>query len=238
MNTPDAPATTVTVWSDIGCPWATLALRTLRTAIEQRNAPVRISHRAFPLELFNREPTPRYILDPEIVAIASLLPDLGWRCWGAPASTYPVTTLPAMAAVQGAKHPEVGGLRASDQLDAALRAAFYTDHQCISIPSVILDAARTCPDLDDAALHHHLAKGAGMAAIYHDYEHAHSSPIQGSPVIETADGTRQHNPGATCHWTGKPPAGFPRLERYDPSWADDLLDRVTSATPTMAAATR
>ncbi|MGP9837323.1 DsbA family oxidoreductase [Arthrobacter sp. 179] len=221
------PTPTVTVWSDIGCPWATLALATLRTAIEQRNAAVDIDHRAFPLELFNAGPTPQDIVDPEIVAIASLLPELGWSCWSAPASSYPVTTLPAMAAVQAAKHPDVGGLRASDQLDAALRQAFYIDHRCISIHSVILDTARTCPDLDPVQLERQLAQGAGIAAIHHDFEQARSLPIQGSPVVETADGARHHNPGATYHWTSPPPTGFARLEHYDPQWAEDLLDQLT-----------
>lgn len=231
MTTSHDPTTTVTVWSDIGCPWATLALRTLRAAIAEREAPVSIDHRAFPLELFNHEPTPRPIVDAEIVAIASLLPELGWRCWTAPSSTYPVTTIPAMAAVQAAKDPEVGGLRASDQLDAALRTAFYADSRCVSIPVVILDVARTCPALDHEQLRRRMAAGAGIAEIHRDHEHARATPIQGSPVIETADGSHQHNPGATYHWTGKPPAGFARLERYDPRWATDLLDHITSATP-------
>lgn len=228
MNNVQYPAT-VTVWSDIGCPWATLALRTLRAAIQKRDAAVDIDHRAFPLELFNAGPTPQNIVDPEIVAIASLLPELGWSCWSAPASTYPVTTLPAMAAVQAAKHPAVGGLAASDQLDGALRQAFYTDHQCISIHSVITDVARTCPDVDSEQLERQLAQGAGIAAVHRDFEQARSLSIQGSPVVEIADDTRRHNPGATYHWTSPPPTGFARLENYDPQWADDLLDHVASA---------
>lgn len=227
-NTFHPTTTTVTVWSDLGCPWATLALSTLRAAIAKRDAAVEIDHRAFPLELFNAGPTPQNIVDPEIVAIASLLPDLGWSCWSAPASTYPVTTLPAMAAVQAAKHPDVGGLRASDQLDAALRQAFYTDHWCISVHSVIGDVARTCPDLDSVQLERRLTQGAGIAAIHHDFEQARSLPIQGSPVIETAGGARQHNPGATYHWTSPPPTGFARLEDYDPQWTEDLLDQIAS----------
>lgn len=227
MTTTAAPTTVLTVWSDIGCPWASLALQTLRRAISERNATVSINHRAFPLELFNSEPTPQHIVDPEIVAIASLLPDLRWSCWAAPTSTYPVTTIPAMAAVQAAKHPEVGGLRASDQLDAALRKAFYVDHKCISIPSVILDTAKTCPDVDHLRLGKRLAAGDGITEIYNDFELARSTPIQGSPVIETPNGARLHNPGATYHWTGKPPTGFPRLENYAPQWAEELIDQST-----------
>ena len=140
-------------------------------------------------------------VDPEIVAIASLIPALRWECWAGPASTYPVTMLPAMAAVQAAKDPGAGGLRASDQLDEALRHAFYTDHRCISIPAVILDIARECSEVDDARLEQLL--------------------------VESPDGSRRHNPGTTYHWTGKPPRGFPRLENYETQWADDLLTSIT-----------
>lgn len=100
---------TITVWSDIGCPWATLALHTLHAAAAQRGAELLIDHRAFPLELFNREPTPKPIIDVELVAIAGLRPELDWRPWPGPDSTYPVTMLPALEAVQAAKNPAVGG---------------------------------------------------------------------------------------------------------------------------------
>ena len=223
MTAKGAPPPVVTVWSDIGCPWATLALSTLRSAIANLESDVLINHRAFALELFNGEPTPMRIIDPEIVAIASLLPGLAWSCWAAPASTYPVTMLPAMAAVQAAKHPEVGGLRASNQLDEGLRKAFYADHLCISVPSVILDVARTCVDLDHVRLSQLVASGEGIGAVYADFEQARSIPIQGSPVIEIPHGARQHNPGATYHWTGKPPRGFARLEHYSSQWAEDLI---------------
>lgn len=83
----------------------------------------------------------------------------------------------------------VGGSRASDQLDAALRQAFYVDRQCISIPSIILDVARTRPDIDVNQLGRRIAQGAGVAAICNDFEHARSIPIQGSPFIEAPDGT-------------------------------------------------
>jgi predicted DsbA family dithiol-disulfide isomerase len=69
---------TITVWSDIACPWATLALR---AAAHNRGRDVLIDHRAFPLELFNKMPTPKLIIDAEIVAIASSQAELGLRMW-------------------------------------------------------------------------------------------------------------------------------------------------------------
>jgi predicted DsbA family dithiol-disulfide isomerase len=202
----------VTVWSDLGCPWGTLALVSLRRAIEKADAPVRIDHRVFPLEFFNKIPTPKPIIDAEIVTISGLLPDLGWRLWGAPESSYPVTMLPAMAAVQAAKAEAVGGLHASDQLDAALRHAYYAESRCVSVPSVILKVAETCPAVDLNALAHEIAAGAGVADIYAQFETARGDRVQGSPQLLTAGGFDAHNPGATYSWTAPPPSGFPRLE--------------------------
>lgn len=220
---------TVTVWSDIGCPWATLALHTLRAAATERGVEVQIDHRAFPLELFNNAPTPKYILDAEIVAIGALRPEVGLRQWSAPESTYPVTMLPALEAVQAAKDPAIGGLAGSDELDAALRKAFYTESRCISIPSVILEVAGECSRIDIDALSAALASGTGRRAVYEQWETAKGPRVQGSPHLFTGDGYAVHNPGADYHWTQPPPrGGLPRLDAYDGEWAAELLDRIAA----------
>ncbi|MHB2023913.1 MAG: DsbA family oxidoreductase [Mycobacteriales bacterium] len=217
----------VTVWSDIGCPWATLSLHVLHQAVAASGVTLIIDHRAFPLELFNHRPTPKVIVDSEVVAIAGLVPGLGWRTWSAPESTYPVTMLPALEAVQAAKHPEAGGLAASDELDTALRVAFYVEHACISIPGVILDVASGCPAVDTEALARLIAAGAGRPQVYHQYRQARSDQIQGSPHL-FAVGFAQHNPGVNYHWTQPPPWGFPRLDSYSGQWAEELVTRTAS----------
>ena len=217
----------ITIWSDIGCPWATLALNTLRTAARERGQELLVDHRAFPLELFNEQPTPKFIVDAEIVAIAAQRPELGWKLWPGPDSTYPVTTLPAMEAVQAAKSPTVGGLAASDELDGALREAFYAGGRCISIHSVILDVAASCANVDENALAEELARGSGRAEIYQDWKIAQGPEIQGSPHLFATGGYAVHNPGATYHWTAKPGEGFPHLEHYEPGWTKALLDLVS-----------
>jgi predicted DsbA family dithiol-disulfide isomerase len=216
----------VTVWSDIGCPWATLTLHKLRTRARQRNQIVMIDHRAFPLELFNRMPTPKFIVDAEMVTIAGCCPDVGWCIWPGPECTYPITTLLPMEAVQAAKDPSIGGLVASDELDSALRTAFYCGGQCISIYSVIMDLARKCPHVDVEKLGAALAQGVGRSAVFRQWEVAKRPEIQGSPQLFTAAGFVMHNPGVTYHWTAPPPNGFPRLDHYTSEWADDLLARL------------
>lgn len=215
------PQITLTVWSDIGCPWATLALHTLHDVARERGRDVRVIHRSFPLELFNARPTPARILDAEIVAIAGLLPRLRWQPWAADPATYPVTMLPAMEAVHAVADRD--GVSAGDQLDTALRAAFYRDSRCISVHPVILDVASECPLVDTAALAAALAEGSGRRAVYDDWALAKRSAVQGSPHVISA-GRALHNPGVTYHWTAPPGRGLPRLDAYDESWAIALLD--------------
>ncbi|MCF6524119.1 DsbA family protein [Streptomyces sp. JJ36] len=216
---------TVTVWSDIGCPWASLALHTLRATARARGQELLIDHRAFPLELFNSQPTPKFIVEPEVIVIGAHRPELGWRVWSGAESDYPSTTLPALEAVQAAKDPAVGGLRGSDQLDAALRHAFYAQSRCISVPSVILGLAEECPAVDAPALAGAMERGAGRAEVYAHWRIAEGPQIQGSPHLFTAGGFAAHNPGAHFAWTGDPQqGGLPRLDGYDASWAEKLLD--------------
>ncbi len=217
---------TITVWSDLGCPWASLALHTLHERARHRSQPIVVDHRAFPLELFNRRPTPKLVLDMEIVAIAGRRPELEWRLWTGSESSYPVTMLPPMEAVQAAKEPAVGGLVGSDELDAALRRTFYVQGRCISVHSEILDIARTCAHVDVPALGAALAQGVGRAEVYAQWSIAQGSEVQGSPHVFGPEGYEGHNPGVTYHWTAAPPQGFPYIEDYRTDWADELLDAV------------
>ncbi len=217
----------VTVWSDIGCPWATLALHTLTRAADRRGVDLIIDHRSFPLELFNHRPTPKPITDAEVVAIAGYVRDLDWRQWSEPAWSFAVTTLPAMEAVQACKDEEVGGLRASTELDRALRHAFYVDHLCISILPIILDVARSCPHVNYSALEAALRMGRGRTEIFDQWAVAQRPEIICSPHLLTATGLVLSNPGAKYQWSGAAESGFPRLNSYDAAWADEVLDSLT-----------
>ncbi|MCW2947729.1 MAG: putative dithiol-disulfide isomerase involved in polyketide biosynthesis [Actinoallomurus sp.] len=214
----------VTVWSDIGCPWATLALITLHDRARARGDALLVDHRAFPLELFNRRPTPKPVVDTEVEALVRRLPELGWTPWAALDSTYPVTTLPAMEAVQACKLPEIGGLPASDELDAALRRAFYQDGRCISVHAVILDAAEECPHVDAERLAAALAQGVGRAAVYQQWSIAQRPEVDGSPHLFTIGGLDVHNPGVTYHWAGTSADRVLHLDDYRLEWADELLN--------------
>ncbi|GAB6984317.1 DsbA family oxidoreductase [Nocardioides pyridinolyticus] len=216
----------ITVWSDIGCPWATLALHTLRQEIRRARVDVLIDHRTFPLEWFNERPTPKPITDAELVAIAGLVGGLEWRSWSAPESTFPVTTLPALEAVQAAKHPRAGGLKASDELDEALRRAFWVDHECISVLPIVYRVAASCDSVDLDGLRWAMATGHGRQAVLEQWPVAQREEVVCSPHFFTARGVSSSNPGAQYTWTGGAEAGFPRLVSYDPQWAAELVDSV------------
>src|SRR5437868_3729976 len=128
---------TIVVWSDIACPWATLAVHRLhqaraRLGLDDRTV---LDHRAFPLELVNSRCTPRRVLAAEVPVAGALAPEFGWKVWQGPESEWPVTTLLALEAVQAAKEQS---LWASEALDVALRRAFFADSRCISMRHVVL----------------------------------------------------------------------------------------------------
>lgn len=221
----DVAPGTIAVFSDVGCPWASLAthrLRAHRSALGLDGV-IEFDHRAFPLELINRRPTPKRVLDAEIAAIAAIEPALEWVPWYRPESSYPVTTLLPMEAVQAAKAAEVGGLRASDDLDAALRHAFYAQSRTISLLPVVLEVAGQCATVAADALEVALHRGSGRAEVIAQWRRA--GAVRGSPHLFSADGSDIHNPGIRLSWTGEPGRSFVRIDRDDPSVYDELLRR-------------
>jgi len=213
---------TVVVWSDIACPWATLAVHRLHTTRARLGLDdlVRLDHRAFPLELFNERPTPRKVVAAEVPVVGGHAPDFGWQLWQAPESEWPVTTLPALEAVQAAKEQS---LEASEQLDDALRRAFFAESRCISMRHVVLAVAEGCPAVDVDLLAKALDDGrAGRTVIEHK-EQAERDHIEGSPHLFLPDGSDAHNPGIEMHWEGAPGRGFPVIDADDPSVYERLL---------------
>jgi predicted DsbA family dithiol-disulfide isomerase len=218
---------TVQIWSDIGCPWAHAAVWRLWDARRRLGleASVRFDHRAFPLELFNSQATPRNELEPEIPACSSLAPRAGWQPWAAPDWEWPATMLPAMEAVQAAKEQ---GLAASEALDRGLRRAFWGESRCISLRHVILEVASQTEGLDLGRLAASIDTGAARATLFDQWEIAKTDAVQGSPHFFVSDGTNAQNPGVDADWREEP-AGvwIPTITRDDPAAYDDFLRRAT-----------
>jgi predicted DsbA family dithiol-disulfide isomerase len=221
----DVAAGTLLIYSDIACPWATLALAGLWEARERLGLAdrVRFDHRAFPLELFNSRPHPRAGLDAEIPVIGALAPDFTWSVWRRRPEEYPVTTLLPLEAVQAAKEQSVA---ASEQLDLALRRAFFSDSRCISLRSEIEQAAKACADLDLTALMDALDEGRARRAVIDQWRAADTDDrIKGSPHVFLPDGSDSHNPGVAMHMQGEHGRGFPVIDSFDGSVYGDLIKR-------------
>jgi predicted DsbA family dithiol-disulfide isomerase len=217
-------AGTIQVWSDIGCPWAHIAVHRLhetRRRLGLTDA-VRLDHRAFPLELFNSEPTPRPLVTIEIGACAPLAPQAGWQIWQGSDSGWPATMLPPMEAVQAAKEQS---LAASEELDRELRRAFFGESRCISLRHVILEVASQCERVELEPLAAALDSGRARRAVIDDWRAAASGGVRGSPHLFLPDGGEAHNPGIGFHWEGDPGRGFVVIDDDDPATYDDLLRR-------------
>lgn len=223
----DVRAGTIVVFSDIGCPWASVAVERLVAARARLDLvdKVDIDHHAFPLELINGRATPKRVLDAEIPVAGALVPDACWQLWQARSSEWPVTTLLALEAVQAAK---AQSLAASTALDLALRRAFYGESRCISLRSVVLEVAEACTEVDASALAEALDDGRARRSVIDDYERSMSDEVQGSPHLFLPDGSEAHNPGVTHHWQGRKGRGFPVVDHDDPSVYDDLLRRAAA----------
>src|SRR3954454_23606951 len=215
-----APGTLV-VYGDIACPWSHLCVHGLRKARTRLglDGEVTLDLRGFPLELFNERPTPKRTLDAEIPVLAALDPSAGWQMWQRPDFEYPVTTLPALEAVQAAK---AMGLRASEDLGRALRYAFFAESRTISIVPVILEVAERCSTVDVDVLAESLDDGRARAMVVDQRETTERIGVKGSPHVYLPDGTDVANPGIDKHWEGEEGKGFPVVDGYDPSVYDDL----------------
>ena len=220
----DVAPGTIVVWSDIACPWATLAVHRLqherrRLGLEGQ---VVLDHRAFPLELVNGRCTPRKILSAEVPVVGALAAEFGFQVWQAPDSEWPVTTLPALEAVQAAK---VQSLEASEALDLALRRAMFAESRCISMRHVVLDVAQSVAEVDRAALEAALDDGRARHAVVEQWHAAVDGPVKGSPHLFLSDGRDEPNPGITMHWEGEHGRGFPVVDKDEPSIYEELLQQ-------------
>ncbi|MGW6390381.1 DsbA family oxidoreductase [Streptomyces sp. NPDC055103] len=219
---PAAPDT-IAVYTDLNCSFAHVAVHRLhetrrRLGLEGR---VWFDLRAFPLELFNREVNARPGVDSEISVLGALEPEAGWRLWQGPDWTYPVTTLPALEAVQAAK---AQSWHAAEQLDRALRRAFWAEGRCISQRHVILDVAGETGAVDVSALAEVFDSGTARPEIMAQYESARDGRVNCSPHVFLHDGTDSANPGIRAHWVnGDFGVGFPVIDEDRPEIYEKLL---------------
>jgi hypothetical protein len=202
---------TVTIWSDIHCPWATTLVHRLRRARTASGADVVFDQRPWPLELLNERGTPRQTVVPEMAVLANHEPDL-FSAYTDP--SWPSTFLPAFELVAAARR--VAGLPGAETVDYALRLAFHRDCVDVSIYAGLRAALRRAEEIDGAldvaAIDDAWRSEPVRADVFADYARAQGLPIQGSPQVFWPDGTTSHNPGLTDHDLVR---GIPRIGRDD-----------------------
>lgn len=214
---------TVVVYSDIACPWAHLAMHRLHATRARLglDSVVTFEPRAYPLEVVNERPTSRRGLDSEIPVVAALEPDAGWRTWRSPADTYPVTTVPALAAVQAARFQSGA---AGEALDMALRHAMFVDSRCISVRSIILDVAEATRVVDVGAVADELDSGRAHAAVMSQWREAQSIGVIGSPHVFAGGVLSLFNPGVKTEQVPVKGEHFVRVLADDPAVYEEILN--------------
>jgi predicted DsbA family dithiol-disulfide isomerase len=220
----DVASGTVAVYTDVVCAWSTVALQRFYAARSRLglDEQVRVDHRLYLLEDVNRFALPMRMLQAEVPVVGPLEPDLGISPWQGQPSDWPVTALPADEAVHAAKAQSAA---AAEQLDMALRLAFFRDSRCISMLHEVVDVARGCDRVDADALAAALEDGRARGAMMADYR-THADEVQGSPHFFLADGSDVHNPGISLHWSD---AGYPLVDTDDPDVYEDLVRRAADA---------
>lgn len=224
----DVEPGTIVLFADLGCPWAHLAVHRMHATRSKLGLDDTIVFdvRAFPLEVFNSQPTPKLTLEAEVSVVGTLDPSAGWQIWQGRDHEYPVTMLPPMEAVEAAKEQ---GPRASEELDRALRAAFFGESRTISMRHVIEEVAEACLHVETSKLMAAFDDGRAREAVMQQARRADGDEVKGSPHLFLADGTNLHNPGIDMHWEGEHGKGFPVVERDHSAIYEDLLRRAAGS---------
>ncbi len=152
--------------------------------------------RAFPLEVINKRPAPRHIVDQEWPLVAVQEPLAPCKRW--PHETYLGTTMRAFQAYASAYAQEPEKARV---YDLKLRRAFFYEGRRVDEDSVLCEIAQEA-GLDASGVGTDLASGAYERAVMADYHEAmrlrdeEGLPMT-SPTLILPDGEVVHNPYAS-----------------------------------------
>lgn len=131
-------STRIGFYADPQCPYAYLTAYRLRQVLPEFGGQIEIVPRCLSLEYINREPTPKRVIAGEAPLVLLSEPEIPFQPWHAPESEWPVTMWPAFEAVKCAERQ---GIALANDLDWAIRRAFYAESRCISLRHVILTLA-------------------------------------------------------------------------------------------------
>ncbi|MBV9383683.1 MAG: DsbA family protein [Streptosporangiaceae bacterium] len=214
----------IIVFSDIWCAFGHVAVHRLHAARERLGLQGRVifDPYCFPMELLNGNPGSRPGSDSEVPSVGACEPDAGWQLWHGPDWLYPSSSLPALEAVQAAKEQS---LQAAEDLDRALRRAFWAESRCITNHTVILDVAAATGGIDVARLRAALDDGHIRPVLTEHARISASDRVLCSPHLFLPDGTNYANPGMSVEWTGDWGVGYPHVVEDRPEIYDEIVSR-------------
>lgn len=203
----------ITIWSDIHCPWAYVAILRLHRMRDHLGADHLVFNlRSFPKELGEGPPTDAGRAQREVVTLAQLEPT---AFSALPAAAWPDTSLPALEAQ---KWGFSLGQETGEAFDLALRRAVFLHGHNLSRRSDLLAVADT-EGLMAAQLGAALDDGRYRRAVVDDFHEALSQGIDTSPHFVLPDGTAHQNPGITY----RDERGIPIIVSDHPSVYEELI---------------
>lgn len=221
-------------FTDVMCGWSTVAFHRFYQARSAAGLEdeVTLDPQLFLLEDVNEMALNTAIIEGEKPVVGAVAEELEFKPWQRDPSEFPVSSLLANEAVHAAKFQSA---RAAEDLDMALRLAFWRDSRCITMRHEILDVASGCETVNVDHLRDNLDTGRARYDMMLGY-HRHRETVQGSPHFFLPDGSDVHNPGIEMHQVGEPGAGFLVVDSDDPSVFDDMVRTAagSGATPMTA----
>jgi len=203
----------ITIWSDIHCPWAYVAILRLHRMRDHLGADHLIFDlRSYPRELAAGEEINAETAKRDVVALAQLEP----TAFSALRSeAWPTTNLPAFEAQ---KWGFSLGQEIGESFDLALRRAVFLHGHNLSVRSELLAVAETEGLMSDQ-LGAALNDGRFRKAVTTDLDDALAQNVVGSPHFVLPDGTAHHNPGITY----RRERGIPIILSDHPSVYEELV---------------
>lgn len=175
----------VSLYSDLGCPFAYLLVFRLRQLENEYRDRLVIERKSLSLEFVNREPTPMRVLENELPLVMFNEPEIPYEPWHAPASEWPVTIWPAFEAVKCAERQ---GLEAAAELDWLIRRAFFAESRCISMRHVLLELAEEA-GLDRQRFQEDFDSGVAKGQVAQEANAGwHELKVPGSPTLVLPSG--------------------------------------------------
>ena len=222
-QSPVAQLPQITMYADLACPYAYITAYRLRRLRDDYRGRLVIAHKSLALEYVNSQPTPRRVLESEIPLLMLQEPALPWEPWHAPASEWPVTLWPAFEAIKCAERQDMA---LADDLDWAIRAAFFAESRCVSMRYILFELAERvglAMDRFERDFDSGVAKSLVIQEARDGWERL---KVAGSPTLMLPSG-RQFSDAAEL---GLPEAlvdeqGFGRVTGYHPApcAGDDCL---------------